>query len=282
MPGQTWSDIDDASATEDDSTVRKKKRILRYGRKRLSEMRERFNASKEKLVEERRHQLDLEWEQLQDGSHPQYKEYAQQIDARWLDRLAEIEYKAELDRGFSKTKHEASCKTALNSFIIQRRELRQGLILGRKKQLWALTDSLRSLEKIREAINNITCPISNQGATGVPVEAARAAPRNSSHMLVIPDTELATVDKDADVSAICGIPALLNQPDSEYPSVEDGDAPSELPVATVVDHEVADTQVPESLGRSSRQIHVAEYGSYHDHETAGPTGIQGLGIGDTS
>ncbi|KAJ2510374.1 hypothetical protein H4217_007905, partial [Coemansia sp. RSA 1939] len=277
----TWSDIDDASATEDDSTVRKKKRILRYGRKRLSEMRERFNSSKEKLVEERRHQLDLEWEQLQDGSHPQYKEYAQQIDARWLDRLAKIEYKAELDRGFSKTKHEASCKTALNSFIIQRRELRQGLILGRKKQLWALTDSLRSLEKIREAINNITCPISNQGATGVPVATTRAAPRNSSHMLVIPDTELATVDKDADVSAICGIPALLNQPDSEYPSVEDGDAPSELPVATVVDHEVADTQVPESLGRSSRQIHVAEYGGYHDHEPTGPTGIQGLGIGGT-
>ncbi|KAJ1766278.1 hypothetical protein LPJ74_005967, partial [Coemansia sp. RSA 1843] len=279
---KTWSDIDDASATEDDSTVQKKKRILRYGRSRLSEMRERFNASKEKLFEEKQHQLDIEWEQLQDGSHPQYKEYAQQIDARWLDRLSVIEHKAELDRNFAKEKHDESCQTAFNSFIVLRRELRQGLIHRRKKQLWALTDSLRNLEKIREAINNIAFPISNQGVVS-PVEA-KAAPRDSNHMMVIPDTELATVDKDADVSAICGIPALLNHgPDTERFAVEDDAAASGLPpggVIAVDDDELADTHVPESLGgsvRQTQQMHVAEYG-YHDHASAG-TSVHGLGIG---
>ncbi|KAJ2842780.1 hypothetical protein GGI22_007434, partial [Coemansia erecta] len=188
--------------------------------------------------------LDLEWAQLQDGSHPQYKEYAQQIDARWLDRLSKIEHRVELDRDFAKLKQEESCNAAINSFITLRCELRQGLIHNRKKQLWALTDSLRNLEKIRIAINDITCPISNLGG-GSPVEA-KAAPRNSRHMMVIPDTELATVDKDADVSAICGIPALLNRPDTELSAVEDAAAPSEMPAVVVVDDgdEVADTQVP--------------------------------------
>ncbi|KAJ2303104.1 hypothetical protein IWW54_005831, partial [Coemansia sp. RSA 2705] len=43
---ESWSEIEDASGAEDDSSVTKKKRILRYGRQRLSEMRERFNAAK--------------------------------------------------------------------------------------------------------------------------------------------------------------------------------------------------------------------------------------------
>ncbi|KAJ2793507.1 hypothetical protein H4R20_006520, partial [Coemansia guatemalensis] len=43
---ESWSGIEDASGSEDEPAVISKKRILRYGRKRLSEMQARFDAAK--------------------------------------------------------------------------------------------------------------------------------------------------------------------------------------------------------------------------------------------
>ncbi|KAJ2844320.1 hypothetical protein J3B02_004999, partial [Coemansia erecta] len=99
-----WSDIDDNSATEDEDTVLKRKRILRHGRKRLSEMRERFNAAKTRLFEARKQQLDLEMSQLKNGTHPQYKEFVEQVDARWTDRLEKIRQKMEFNRDLARLK----------------------------------------------------------------------------------------------------------------------------------------------------------------------------------
>ncbi|KAJ2384246.1 hypothetical protein GGI05_005067, partial [Coemansia sp. RSA 2603] len=41
-----WSEIEDTSGAEDDPAVLKRKRVLRHGRERLTEMKERFNAAK--------------------------------------------------------------------------------------------------------------------------------------------------------------------------------------------------------------------------------------------
>ncbi|KAJ2760006.1 hypothetical protein IWQ56_005592 [Coemansia nantahalensis] len=43
---QSWSEIEDASDADDDPAVVHKKRILRYGRERLSSMRQRFEDAK--------------------------------------------------------------------------------------------------------------------------------------------------------------------------------------------------------------------------------------------
>ncbi|KAJ2647007.1 hypothetical protein IWW42_004961 [Coemansia sp. RSA 1085] len=208
---QSWSEIEDTSGTEDDPTVIKKKRILRHGRKRLSEMRERFNAAKAKLFEEKKSQLDEEWAQLQNGTHPQYLELIGQIDARWTDRLARIDLKLSCNRDLAINNLEATQKTALSTFAASRSELRQRMIHRRKRRLWALADELRGLERVSDAIANIACPLSSQGTDG-PIRGTLAS--DSEHLVELPDTRLSKVDEDSDVAAIRGIPALLNNPDS--------------------------------------------------------------------
>ncbi|KAJ1833484.1 hypothetical protein LPJ63_002720 [Coemansia sp. RSA 2711] len=244
--GQSWSEIEDASGAEDDSSVTKKKRILRYGRQRLSEMRERFNAAKARLYEQKQQQLDLEWAQLQDGTHPQYREYAGLVDARWADRLTKIDLKHESSRSMARRNLEASTTSATTSFVAARRELRQRLIHRRKQRLWGLTDELRGLERISETIENIANPLSNQGAADLPVKGT-AAPRDSGHLLNLPDSRLPAADEDADVSAIRGIPALLNQPDAELAVPDDVASGSHVPItdsARAGAAEAADTRVP--------------------------------------
>ncbi|KAJ2450883.1 hypothetical protein EV183_003979 [Coemansia sp. RSA 2336] len=207
----SWSEIEDTSGAEDDPAVIKKKRILRHGRKRLSEMRERFNAAKAKLFEEKKSQLDDEWKQLQNGTHPQYVELIGQIDARWSDRLATIDLKLSCNRDLAVNNLEATRKTALGTFAASRSELRQRMIYRRKRRLWALADELRGLERVSEAIANIACPLSSQGAAG-PVRGTLAA--DAEHLVELPDTRLSKADEESDVAAIRGIPALLNNPDS--------------------------------------------------------------------
>ncbi|KAJ2878651.1 hypothetical protein FB639_003318, partial [Coemansia asiatica] len=236
-----WSDIDDNSATEDEDTVLKRKRILRHGRKRLSEMRERFNAAKTRLFEARKQQLDLEMSQLKNGTHPQYKEFVEQVDARWTDRLEKIRQKMEFNRDLARLKLESSQRAATNTFIASRSELRRAMILRRKKQMWALADDLRNLDRIREAVIGIACPLSNIAGPLEPVKGS-AAPAYSSHLLSLPDTHLAKADEDADVSAICGIPALLNYSESDIVDTEDS-SQTLITVAT----DGIDIQVPVTL-----------------------------------
>ncbi|KAJ2851962.1 hypothetical protein IWW36_000735 [Coemansia brasiliensis] len=209
---ESWSEIEDTSGTEDDPTVIKKKRILRHGRKRLSEMRDRFNAAKARLFDEKKNQLDVEWAQLQNGTHPQYLEFIGQVDARWTDRLSKIDLKLDCNRNLAINNLESTRKTALSTFAASRSELRQRMIYRRKRRLWALADELRGLERVSEAIANIACPLSSHGTNDGPVRGALAPP-DSEHLLELPDTRLSKVDEDSDVAAIRGIPALLNNSD---------------------------------------------------------------------
>ncbi|KAJ1802399.1 hypothetical protein LPJ56_007212, partial [Coemansia sp. RSA 2599] len=164
-------------------------------------------------------QLDLEMSQLKNGTHPQYREFVDQVDARWTDRLEKIKQKMEFNRDLARLKLESSQRAATNTYIASRGELRRAMILRRKKQMWALADDLRNLERIREAIIGIACPLSNTAGPAEPVKGLMA-PAHSSHLLSLPDTHLAEADEDADVSAICGIPALLNY-DGDLVDTED-------------------------------------------------------------
>ncbi|KAJ2160753.1 hypothetical protein GGF46_001999 [Coemansia sp. RSA 552] len=211
---KSWSEIDDVSDAGDDATVAKKKRILRYGRKRLSEMRGRFDSAKARLFEEKQLQLDAEQEQLRNGSHPRYREFIAQVDACWAERLARIEFQLQCGHELAQRNFAVSRQMAQTTLITRRGELRQGMIHNRKKRLWGLTDDVRSLERVSEVISAIAHPLSNHAATDTPVKAV-AAPRESDHLLVKPETRLLKVDENADVSAICGIPALLNHPEPE-------------------------------------------------------------------
>ncbi|KAJ2471820.1 hypothetical protein GGI02_002010 [Coemansia sp. RSA 2322] len=271
---EAWSDIDDVSGAEEDLAVLKKKRILRHGRRRLAEMRDRFNANKASLYEARQQQLDLEWAQLQDGSHPRYREFVEQVDARWSDRLHKIEQKMECGSSFAQKKLESSQRAALNTFVAGRGELRRGMIYRRQKHMWALTDELRNLEKIREAIVNIACPLSNLDTMG-PVRGSLAA-RSSDHLLALPSTRLSKHDEDADVSAICGIPALLNHSDTDVSMPEDAVISPAMADAAV------DTRVPASqLTYAANEPFDASAYSYRDaaarHDSsAGHAGANGI------
>ncbi|KAJ2702318.1 hypothetical protein FB645_004322 [Coemansia sp. IMI 203386] len=245
---EAWSDIDDNSATEDDEAVIKRKRILRHGRKRLSEMRERFNASKKRLFEARKQQLDLEMSQLKSGTHPQYREFMEQVDAWWTGRLEKIKQKMDCNRDVAQLKLESSQRSARNTYIASRGELRRAMILRRKKQMWGLADDLRNLERIREAIIGIACPLSNAAGPVEPVKGS-AAPAHSSHLLSLPDTHLSKVDEDADVSAICGIPALLNYSESDLVDTEDS---GQTLISTAADG--MDIRVPGSRPGYASQI----------------------------
>ncbi|KAJ2907806.1 hypothetical protein GGI21_003519, partial [Coemansia aciculifera] len=215
---EAWSDIDDASGgEEEDAAVLKKKRYLRYGRSRLADMQERFNAGKSKLHDARQHQLDQEWAQLQDGTHPRYREFVDQVDLRWSDRLAKIEQKMESSCTFAAKKLISSQKAATNTFVAGRAELRRAMIYRRKKQMWALTDDLRNLEKIREAIVNIACPPSSSSSLfTAPLSSRILKPtvasdyRYSHHLLDVSGVPPPPAEYDPDLSTICSIPSLLN------------------------------------------------------------------------
>ncbi|KAJ2613219.1 hypothetical protein H4S08_002338 [Coemansia sp. RSA 1365] len=290
---ESWSGIEDASGSEDEPSVISKKRILRYGRKRLSEMQARFDAAKTRLYEEKQQQLDLEWSQLQNGSHPQYKELIEQADARWADRLDKVEFKLKCGRDLAQKNLECARRSAGATMVTRQGTLRQRMAYGRKRKLWALTDTLRGLERVSETIANISCPLSNQGAQDIPVKGV-AAPRDSNHLLVMPETRLPRVDEEADVSAICGIPALLNHSDTElavpdtaaasasvyaadgtdtkvpgylravhhpYASAADEDAYKESVVATNSSYDHAANQ-------NYQHPYAGQYGGYHHHSAA--------------
>ncbi|KAJ1902055.1 hypothetical protein LPJ66_000304 [Kickxella alabastrina] len=264
---ESWSEIDDNSGAEDNAAVLKRKRILRHGRMRLSEINERFSASKKKLAEARKHQLDLEMQQLKDGTHPQYKEFIEQVDARWSDRLAKIELEMESRRALAKVKLDSSRTSAKNTFIASKGEVRRAMVYRRKKQMWALTDNLRNLERIREAITNVACPLSNQAGIKIPERGTKAS-NESDHLLSMPDTHLARIDEDADVSAVCGIPALLNYAETEMSAPEDSAAagiPTHNAAAAIT--EATDTRVPRS-----------QVGYAHD-DMGAAYGYQGVGAG---
>ncbi|KAJ2745662.1 hypothetical protein GGI20_001987 [Coemansia sp. BCRC 34301] len=258
---ETWSDIDDASgAEEEDPAVLKKKRYLRYGRNRLADMQERFNAGKTRLYDARQSRLDLEWAQLQDGTHPRYREFVDQMDARWSDRLAKIEQKMKSSCSFAETKLVSSQVAATNTFVAGRAELRRAMIYRRKKHMWALTDELRNLEKIREAIVNIACPPSLLSAPRL-VKPSAASRRNSHHLLDVSGVPPPRAADDSDLSAIFSISSLLNHSDADILMPED-------PAAAAVELSPAlgDVAVPASSN---------EY-AYHDSakELAGLTAAE--------
>ncbi|KAJ2543393.1 hypothetical protein GGF49_002096 [Coemansia sp. RSA 1853] len=241
---ESWSEIEDASSTEDDPVVSKKKRVLRYGRNRLSEMRERFNDAKARLYEEKQQQLDLEWAQLQDGTHPQYREFIDQVDARWTDRLAKIDFKLECSNKLAQGNLGATKRSAAVTFITMRGELRQRMVHRRKRRLWALADDLRSLERVSEAIDDMAKPLSNQGAADTPVKGT-AAPHDSVHLLNLPESRLPKIDEDADVSVIRGIPALLNHADADLTVPDDAAPGSHVHTGSAgAMPEALDTRVP--------------------------------------
>ncbi|KAJ1735980.1 hypothetical protein LPJ61_000239 [Coemansia biformis] len=206
---ESWSEVEDASDAEDDPSVIRKKRILRYGRERLSSMRKRFEAAKARLYDEKQLQLDLELEQLHNGTHPQYRALLDQADARWSQRLATIEFKLDCRRDLAQKNLASSHRSAAATLVTTRGELRQRMILRRRRRQWALADEMRGLERIHEAVAAIARPLATSDAADRPAKAA-AAPLDSDHLLNIPDTHLPKADEDADLSAICGIPALLN------------------------------------------------------------------------
>ncbi|KAJ2083329.1 hypothetical protein H4R24_000889 [Coemansia sp. RSA 988] len=247
---ESWSGIEDASGSEDELSVISKKRILRYGRKRLSEMQARFDAAKTRLYEEKQQQLDLEWTQLQNGSHPQYKILIEQADARWTDRLDKMEFKLKCGRELAQKNLDCTRRSANATLITRQGSLRRRMAYGRKRKLWALTDTLRGLERVSETIANISCPLSNQGALDTPVKGVIAG-RDSNHLLEMPETRLPKIDEDADVSAICGIPALLNHSDSELAVPDAAAVPAPVPTA-----DGADTKVP---GYPRTTQHVYSY-----------------------
>ncbi|KAJ2500425.1 hypothetical protein GGH96_002753 [Coemansia sp. RSA 1972] len=241
---ESWSEIEDASSTEDDPVVSKKKRVLRYGRNRLSEMRERFNDAKARLYEEKQQQLDLEWAQLQDGTHPQYREFIDQVDARWTDRLAKIDFKLECSNKLAQGNLGATKRSAAVTFITMRGELRQRMVHRRKRRLWALADDIRSLERVSEAIDDMAQPLSNQGAADTPVRGT-AAPHDSVHLLNMPESRLPKIDEDSDVSAIRGIPALLNHADADLTVPDDAAGGGHVHTGSAgATAEALDTRVP--------------------------------------
>ncbi|KAJ2576558.1 hypothetical protein GGH19_002077 [Coemansia sp. RSA 1807] len=241
---ESWSEIEDASSTEDDPVVSKKKRVLRYGRNRLSEMRERFNDAKARLYEEKQQQLDLEWAQLQDGTHPQYREFIDQVDARWTDRLAKIDFKLKCSNKLAQGNLGATKRSAAVTFITMRGELRQRMVHRRKRRLWAMADDIRSLERVSEAIDDMAKPLSNQGAADTPVRGT-AAPHDSVHLLNLPESRLPKIDEDSDVSAIRGIPALLNHADADLTVPDDAAPGGHVHTGSVgAMAEALDTRVP--------------------------------------
>ncbi|KAJ1721541.1 hypothetical protein LPJ53_003944 [Coemansia erecta] len=247
---EAWSEIEDNSGAEDDSAVLRRKRVLRHGRERLTEMKERFNAAKKRLVEARKSQLDLEMSQLRDGTHPQYKEYMDQIDARWNDRLDKIKEKMEYSRNLAQLNFDSSKRSAANTFIASRAELRHAMILQRKKKMWALADRLRGLERLREAIIDIAYPQSNVNGPAVPIKGIMASPE-SSHLLDLPDTYMDKADQDADISAAYGIHTLLNYDDVVYDDAMQGLAINNGAAG-------ADMQVP---GYHSGEMNASQHGS---------------------
>lgn len=167
-----------------------------------------------RLFEAKANKIALEWQQLQDGTHPKYLEGMRNLDALWDIRMAELDQRMVAGCQLAEKTRVSSEGSALKTFAFKKGQLRQGLIYNRKKQLWDVSDRLRQLEKIREAIHNIAYPMANHSSSTdtEPAVATMASP-SSKHMLDIPDTHLAKADADADISAICGIPALLNHPD---------------------------------------------------------------------
>ncbi|KAJ2724489.1 hypothetical protein GGI07_001920 [Coemansia sp. Benny D115] len=286
---EAWSEIDDNSGTDDDETILVMKRRLRYGRKKMLDTSEHFNAHKEKLFEARNHQLDLELVQLKNGTHPQYKEYVEQVDARWSSRLAMIEQRMECGRELAQKKLESSQRAVRNTFVASRGELRQAMILRRKKQVWTLTDDLRNLEKIRQAIVSIACPLSNSAEQDGPAKPS-IAPADSAHMLSMADTRLNKLDEDADVATICRIPALLNYSDAELAVPEDGISatiPGGYAAVAAAAGEAADIRVPGSQSSyvDYGAVDPTAYGGYQGIDaTEGDEGMPGgsIVVGETA
>ncbi|KAJ2732366.1 hypothetical protein IW152_003839 [Coemansia sp. BCRC 34962] len=245
-PKEAWSDIDDASGTEEDPIVLKKKRILRHGRSRLASMQGRFNTGKSRLYDARQQQLDLELAQLQDGSHPRYQELVEQVDVRWSEQLAKIELRLASSCKFADTKLVSSQTAATNTFVAGRAELRRAMIYRRKKHMWALTDELRNLENVREVIINISCPV-----ISAPPHRPVAAGRYSRHLLDVSGVPPPKAEDDADLKAICSISSLLNHSDTDTSVPEDAAAALSPAVADIA----ADTRVPASiLGHSAKEL----------------------------
>ncbi|KAJ2788954.1 Transcriptional regulatory protein, partial [Coemansia helicoidea] len=105
-----------ASDADDDPAVVHKKRILRYGRERLSSMRQRFEDAKARLYDEKLAQLDLECAQLKDGSHPQYQVLLERVDARWAQRLEAIDFKLASRHSVAAANLAASRRAAADTF----------------------------------------------------------------------------------------------------------------------------------------------------------------------
>ncbi|KAJ1662309.1 hypothetical protein GGF38_003357, partial [Coemansia sp. RSA 25] len=226
----------------------------------------------------RQHQLDLEWAQLKDGTHPRYREFVDQVDARWSDRLAKIEQKMESSCAFAETKLISSQTAATNTFVAGRAELRRAMIYRRKKHMWALTDELRNLEKIREAIVNIACPPSQLSAPRLikPVAAGR---RYSHHLLDVSGVPPPPAEDDSDLSAIFSIPSLLNHADADALLPEDAFVDA-VALSPALADAAADTRVPVSLNEYAYHdvpnprsaLAAAERGEYYkygDHAAAG-------------
>ncbi|KAJ2337894.1 hypothetical protein GGH92_007408, partial [Coemansia sp. RSA 2673] len=254
---EAWSDIDDASGAEEDVVVLKKKRILRHGRNRLADMQERFNTGKSRLYDARQQQLDLELAQLQDGTHPRYREIVDQVDARWSDRLAKIEQKMESSCTFAETKLVSSQTAATNTFVAGQGELRRAMIYRRNKNLWTLNEELLNFKRIRHAIANIACPV-------LPAQHLKpvAAGRYSRHLLDVSSVPPPPAENDTDISVICSIPSLLNHADTDVPLPDDAAAVVLSPALA----DVADTRVPASvLGYAAKeQGDGAPMYAYHD------------------
>ncbi|KAJ2794994.1 hypothetical protein H4R20_006035, partial [Coemansia guatemalensis] len=221
-----------------------------------------------RLYEEKQQQLDLEWTQLQNGSHPQYKELIEQADARWADRLDRVEFKLKCGRDLAQKNLDCARRSANATLVTRQGTLRRRMAYARKKKLWVLTDTLRGLERVSETIANISCPLSNHGALDTPVKGV-AAPRDSNHLLAMPETRLPAVDEEADMSAICGIPALLNHSDTEL------SVPDAAPAAPVPAADGADTKVP-GYPRTARRAYApaVEENPYKEQTAAANGGYE--------
>ncbi|KAJ2758635.1 hypothetical protein IWQ57_006773, partial [Coemansia nantahalensis] len=101
------------------------------------------------------------------------------------------------------------------------------MIHRRRCHQWALADEMRGLERIHAVVASIARPLPTRDGAARPLKGSPAPP-DSGHLLAMPDTRLAKADGDADVSAICGIPALLNHPDDDEDE-DDSDAAAAAP-----------------------------------------------------
>ncbi|KAJ2779281.1 hypothetical protein H4R18_004089, partial [Coemansia javaensis] len=97
------------------------------------------------------------------------------------------------------------------------------MLARRTRRQWALADQMRCVERVHDVVAAIANPLPESDAADKPVRPTPAA-ADSGHILARPDPRLPPQDAAADASAVCGIPALLNQPGDDDDDDDGGGA----------------------------------------------------------